>query len=104
MAYWKLYNSKHGYGEIINVCSSNSIKINKLYEKIKFLTNYQGKKKIEEKRIRPKLSEVDKLLGSNKKIKKLLKWKPSNFDLNLNKTINWFKNNLEYYDNSDYEI
>ena len=79
LAYWKLYNSKHGYGEIINVCSSNSIKINKLYEKIKFLTNYQGKKKIEEKRIRPKLSEVDKLLGSNKKIKKVIKMETFKF-------------------------
>jgi nucleoside-diphosphate-sugar epimerase len=104
LAYWKLYNSNKGFGEIINVCSSNSIKIITLYEKIKNITNYQGHIRVEVKRIRPKLSEVTKLLGSNKKIKRLLKWKPSNFDKNLNKTINWFQNNLEKYNNSDYEI
>lgn len=103
-AFWKLYKSNKGYGEIINVCSSNSIKIKSIYQKIKSITNYKGDLKLENRRIRPRLSEVNKLLGSNSKIKKLLKWKSSNFDKNLKNTVSWFQNNLEKYKNSEYEI
>ena len=103
-AYWKLYKSKNGYGEIMNVCSSNPLKIKKLYEKIKLLTNYKGKMIIEKKRIRPKNSEVNKLIGSNKKIKRNLKWTSSNFDINLKITVDWFKNNLSLFKNDGYEI
>jgi len=103
-AYWKLYKSKNGYGEIMNVCSSNPLKVKKLYEKIKLLTNYKGKMIIEKKRIRPKNSEVNKLIGSNKKIKRNLKWTSSNFDINLKITVDWFKNNLSLFKNDGYEI
>ena len=48
--------------------------------------------KIAKKRLRPKKSEVDQLLGENKKIKKLTKWKPKvSFDSGLKKTYEWFK-------------
>ena len=43
-------------------------------------------------RVRPKDSEVERLLGSNEKIKKLVGWEPA-YDLNkgLTQTISWFK-------------
>ena len=50
--------------------------------------------KISNKRKRPKLSEVDNLQGSNKKIKKLILWKPkTKLRLGLKLTINWFRKN-----------
>ena len=58
-------------------------------------------------RIRPENSEVERLVGSNKKITELTNWKPKNsLDLGLDKTISWFKkaNNLKYYKPNSYNI
>ena len=62
-------------------------------------------------RIRPKKSEVDRLLSKNTKAKKILKWEPkfakkSGFYKGLEKTIEWFKNpkNLKHYKNNKYNV
>ena len=52
------------------------------------------------KRIRPNKSEVDRLVASNLKGKKLLKWKPKfsgqeGFKRGLELTIKWFESNLD---------
>ena len=49
-------------------------------------------------RIRPKKSEVNRLCASNKKAKKLLKWKPKfvgkkGLKKGLIKTIDWYRKN-----------
>ena len=56
------------------------------------------------KRVRAKNSEVNRLLASNAKAKKILKWKPEyggikGFKKGLEKTINWFSDpeNLKFY-------
>ena len=62
---------------------------------------------IESKRQRPKKSEVNLLLGSNKKIKNKIKWKPkTNFKAGLEKTIKWFQkeNNIKLYPTTDYNL
>ena len=55
-------------------------------------------------RIRPKNSEVERLLSDNKKASQILNWKPkfAGFDglkRGLNKTIKWFdnENNIKLY-------
>ena len=48
----------------------------------------------DKKRIRPKSSEVYRLLASNKKIKRMYKWRPkfkSEWSNDTAKTIKWFK-------------
>ena len=59
-------------------------------------------------RLRQKKSEVNRLIGDNRKAKKLLKWKPKYSNINgfkkgLEQTIDWFTNNLSDYKN-DYLI
>ena len=52
-------------------------------------------------------SEVERLVGSNKKITELTNWKLKNsLDLGLDKTISWFKkaNNLKHYKPNFYNI
>lgn len=66
-----------------------------------------GKKikiKKEKLRVRPKNSEVLRLLASTKKAKKLINWKPKFSNINglrngLSKTISWFSKfeNLKIY-------
>ena len=57
--------------------------------------------------VRPELSEVDRLLGSNKKIKHLTNWEPQySLEEGLNKTIEWFSNpdNRRAYKTDVYNI
>ena len=79
------------------------------FQEIKQLVSYY--QIIDKKRIRPKKSEVDRLLSKNSKAKKLLKWKPKyvgrkGFYRALKITINWFKNpkNLNLYKSDIYNV
>ena len=66
---------------------------------------------MDKQRVREKKSEVFRLITSNKKAKKLLKWKPKyegikGFKLGIKKTIEWFKDqkNLKDYKSNSYKI
>ncbi len=65
-------------------------------------------KLIEEKiRLRPQKSEVDRLLGSNEKIRSLTDWQPTHsIEQGLEETIAWFKsgNNLDRYKPDIYNL
>ena len=59
----------------------------------------------EEKRFRPKKSEVTRLLADNRKAKKLLNWNPqTSLDDGLQRTIDWIKANLDFYKVKIYNI
>lgn len=97
-AYWALYKSNRGFGEIYNVGSHDSLKISTIYKKIVKITGFRGKLNIEKKRLRPKKSEVTKLYASNLKIKKDISWRPLyNFEKGLKENINWYKENLSFF-------
>ena len=68
--------NKKSIGEVINLGSGYDISIKNLIEKIGKILNKKIKYRIKKNRIRPKKSEVMRLLASNKKAKKLLNWKP----------------------------
>ena len=66
---------------------------------------------LEENRIRPTLSEVDRLLASNDKAKALLGWAPeysghNGLKYGLEKTIEWFSDskNMTQYKTDTYNI
>ncbi len=93
-AYWKLYSSEKGYGQVFNVGSGNTYQIKKIFKILSKIENYKGKLVVEKKRVRPSKSEVIKLHSSNKKFKKYFKWRPANsFERGLKDTIEWFKLN-----------
>ena len=90
-AFLEILKTKKTIGETINISSGKEIKIGLLAKKNIEISGKNKKLKISKKRLRPKKSEVDQLLGSNKKIKKLTKWKPKvNFNEGLKKTYEWF--------------
>ena len=58
-------------------------------------------------RLRSKKSEVNRLVCDNKKLKKLIKFKPKIIlDTGLKNTVNWFMNpqNRKYYKSDIYNI
>ena len=59
------------------------------------------------KRIRPENSEVERLLGSNEKIKNLTNWQQKyDLDKGLSETVEWFKDNktLKLYKPDIYNV
>jgi len=79
-------------GEEINIATQREISIGQLAEKIINIINPDAKIISDNIRLRPDNSEVERLLGSNKKIKQLTNWQPTySLENGLNETINWFK-------------
>jgi NAD dependent epimerase/dehydratase len=77
-------------GEEINIATQKETSIQSLVEEICRLVGRRVKVLSEEARIRPSKSEVDRLLGSNEKIRRLTGWRPR-FSLTrgLAATIKW---------------
>ena len=94
-------------GEEINIATQSEISIGDLANKLISIINPEAKIFEEQKRLRPKNSEVERLFGCNEKIKKLTKWEQKHsLDEGLKKTIEWFKNsyNLKGYKADIYNV
>jgi len=79
-------------GEEINIASGIEISIGELAQTIINMINPGARIVSDDLRIRPHKSEVDRLLGSSKKMRELTGWKPGyNLQNGLLETIQWFK-------------
>mgnify|MGYP001200652187 CR=1 FL=1 len=103
--------SKKILGKEINIGSSFEVSIGEIIDIIKKDFKIDFKLIIDKKRIRPKKSEVFRLMASNRKAKKYLNWEPnyrgkSGFKIALKKTLEWYKNseNLKYFKSDFYNI
>jgi len=103
----KIAQSDNTIGEDINIATGKEISIKELVEKIIKLINPNARIVIDRQRLRPEKSEVERLLGSNEKLKKLTGWIPQySLDEGLTETIEWFKDphNLRFYKYDLYNI
>jgi NAD dependent epimerase/dehydratase len=103
----KIAQSDNTIGEDINIATGKEISIKELAEKIIKLINPNARIVIDRQRLRPEKSEVERLLGSNEKLKKLTGWIPQySLDEGLTETIEWFKDphNLRFYKYDLYNI
>jgi len=94
-------------GEVINIASQKEISIENLAAELIKQLNPKAKIICETERIRPEKSEVNRLLGSNEKIKRLTEWVPKfTFEEGIKETIEWFKveKNLKKYKMDIYNI
>jgi NAD dependent epimerase/dehydratase len=104
-------NSEHGVGEVVNLGSSFEISIG---DTARCIAEAMGKEieiVIDEDRLRPEKSEVERLFASNEKAKQLFDWVPAyggrnGFMRGLVNTIEWFSDpqNLSYYKAGIYNI
>ncbi len=106
-AFIDILNSNKVIGQEINIATQEEISIGDLADLLINLINPEAKIISEGKRLRPKNSEVDRLLGSNKKIKELTNWS-SKYSLEdgLKETIEWFSKseNLVRYKVHEYNV
>ena len=103
----KIANSDKTVGEEINIATQTEISIGDLAEKIVESMGIKAKVVMDEERVRPKNSEVERLYGSNKKIKELTGWAPEyTLEDGLKETIEWFSDgdNMRRYKTEVYNI
>jgi len=90
-AYWKIIN-KGMAGEVYNVCSGKSIKIQEILNKLIILSRKDILIEIDKKKLRP--SDVPDFVGSNIKLKKI-GWEPQySIDSSLLDLLNWWRKKM----------
>jgi len=94
-------------GEEINIASQQEISIGQLAREIIDQVNPSARIITEDMRVRPEKSEVERLLGSNEKIRRLTGWQPIyTLQQGIRETIEWFRDerNLQHYKWNVYNI
>lgn len=101
----EIAKSDRTVGEEINIATEEEISIGGLAELLIKKINPQAKIIHEEERLRPEKSEVNRLLGSNGKIKSLTQWKPNySFSEGLSETISFIEKNMDKYKPDIYNL
>jgi len=101
----EISKSERTIGEEINIATQQEISIGQLAEELIRQINPRARIVCDEDRLRPEKSEVNRLLGSNEKIKRLTGWQPRyTLGQGLAETIDFFRHNLEKYKTDIYNI
>ena len=110
-AYLSILKSEKTIGKVINSASNFEISIGETAQLIAQIMNSDIKIISDEKRFRPKDSEVNRLYGDNTLLKEITDWEPNylgldGFKRGLKITIDWFSNkeNLKYFKKNIYMI
>lgn len=103
----EIAKSDQTIGEEINIATQKEISVEELAAELIAQILPSAHIVTEHERIRPEKSEVDRLLGSNEKIKRMTNWRPR-YDLKqgLAETIAWFRvpENLSRYKPNLYNL
>ena len=103
--FYEISVSDKTIGEEINIASQHEISMGELAEEIISQINPSATIVCDEKRVRPKKSEVNRLLGCNTKIHELTNWKQQySFEEGINQTIAWMRNNMDFYKSDIYNV
>jgi NAD dependent epimerase/dehydratase len=103
----KIAESDKVIGEVVNIATQSEISVGDLAKKVIKMINPKAKIALDQIRLRPQKSEVERLMGSNEKIRKLTDWRQKySLEEGLRQTIAWFKNieNLKKYKNEIYNL
>lgn len=100
-----IYESNKTIGQEINIATQKEISIGQLAGELIQQINPKANIICDEQRLRPGKSEVNRLLGSNKKIMELTDWKPQySFEQGLAETIQFLKENMDKYKVNIYNL
>ncbi|MEG0752148.1 MAG: NAD-dependent 4,6-dehydratase LegB [Oscillospiraceae bacterium] len=100
-----LESCERAVGEEINIATGVETSIGELANELVRQLNSNAKIVCDSERLRPKNSEVERLLGDNKKIKEFTGWSPK-YDLasGIAETIVWLREHLASYKAGIYNI
>lgn len=104
-AFVKIAESDKTIGEVINAGTNCEITIGDTVKKIINIIGEDVRIICDNERIRPEKSEVNRLWADNSKIKNLTEWRPKySLDEGLQETVNWIKNNMQYFKVDIYNV
>jgi len=106
-AFVDIYNSDSLFGSVANVGMNQEISIGDLAQLIAKKMNVELMIKSSEERIRPKNSEVERLVCDNSKLIKHSSWEPKyTLEEGIDEVIRWMKKteNLEKYKSDQYNV
>lgn len=111
LGFLELANCEEAVGEVVNLGSGFEISIGETAKLICQLSGREIKITLDEKRLRPSDSEVERLFSSTEKMRRLTNWSPKfggleGFRSGLESTMDWFsdKRNLSFYKHNIYNI
>lgn len=97
--------SKTGLGEVFNLGTGQEIRIGELAELVIRKVARKVKIEVDKERLRPEKSEVLRLISDNTHAKEVIGWEPQvTFEVGIEKTINWIRDNLDHYKVGKYEF
>lgn len=97
--------SEEAVGQELNIATGREISIGHLAEELIRQINPAAAIVCDDDRLRPEKSEVERLLGSAEKLKKLTGWQPAyTFEEGLAETIEWIKHNMDSYKTDRYNM
>ena len=104
-AYLKLLKLKGNFGHIYNVGMGKTTQIKKIYILLQDILGITKSLNKDASRVRPKNSEVNKLLCNFSLIKRKTGWKPQ-YDLKsgLSLTVDWLQENIDLFKSDRYNI
>lgn len=101
----EIYKSNKTIGEEINISSGIEISIGDMAKELINQINPKARIILDEDRVRPEKSEVERLLGDNSRLKKLTSWEQRfGFKKGISLTIDFLRNNHEKYKAGIYNI
>ena len=102
---------ERSFGEVVNLGSGFEVSIETTVQMIEEIMGVTTDVQTHEERVRPPLSEVDRLWADTSKAKELLEWQPvygglAGFRRGLEETITWFREpkNLARYKSDVYNV
>jgi dTDP-glucose 4,6-dehydratase len=103
--FYQIYLSDQTVGQEINIATQKEISIGDLANELIQQINPEAKIVCDEQRLRPEKSEVNRLLGSNQKIRQLTDWRPRyTFESGLAETIDFLRLNMNRYKTDIYNV
>jgi dTDP-glucose 4,6-dehydratase len=92
-------------GEVINLGTGVEVSIGEVARRVLRLLDREVPVALDESRLRPPDSEVERLVADTQKAKELLQWEPEvDLDEGLRRTIDWLTGSLSAYKPSIYNV
>jgi dTDP-glucose 4,6-dehydratase len=92
-------------GEVINLGTGTEVSIGDVAERILRMLGEDVPVVLDQERLRPRDSEVERLVAGTAKAQRLLSWEPAiSLDEGLKRTVEWLKGSLEAYKTSIYNV
>jgi dTDP-glucose 4,6-dehydratase len=101
----EIFKSKNLLGEVTNIGMNEEIAVSDLCKLIMTIMNRDLEMVVENERVRPENSEVERLICNNIKIKKQTNWAPKyKLENGLKETIDFISTNIDLYKHNIYNV